>query len=264
MPELSPAERAEIARGVAEQIKKLPPMPETVIRLREEARRPSANFKTLVPLLERDPGLSADLLRFANSAAYGIPHRVDTVSEAVLYFGMRNLVEFIAVSFSNRIIRQTFSRLKNIDDYFGHSQRVSLACHVLAQDSGQDEHRQEVAKLGGLLHNIGRLVVLLVTNQDGAELTGAAWDGAKEVRWENNNMCGIDHCNVGAEICRKWEFPDLLQEAIFLGELMVIDDLPGEIINEALPAWALDQLRLSPGKLDAARGRFRALRDKQG
>ncbi len=250
-------------------------MPETALKLRVAASRHDANFRTLLPLIEKDPGLCADLLHFANSAAYGVGHQVDTVDEAVLYFGMGNLVNFIMVSFSDRIIRESFSKFQHLDDFFAHSEQVSLAAFTLANLAQLPRHDQDVCKVTGLLHNVGKLVIFLATQQWGEELFGRPWANRQQAISEEERLYGLSHCDVGARLCRKWQFPERLLEGIgrhhnpvsgdnvsilgafiYLGELLVIDDLPMDIIQKEFPATVLQKLNLSEERLAEARLRF--------
>ena len=274
-------DRETVTRRVIDQVETLPPMPATALRLRAAASDAHADFHRLVPLIEKDPGLSADLLHFANSAAYGVGHPVETVAEAVLYFGMDNLVEFILVSYSNRIVRQAFQKLRHLEDYFLHSEQVSLACCLLARQARQPRHDQEVCKVTGLLHNIGKLVLLLATREWGASLMGTPWDERQSMVTAEEQHFGLSHCEVGARLCQKWQFPEKLLEGIrhhhrpfrdgrviplaayvYLGELLVIDDLPMNIITRDFTAAHLEELRLDDAQLREVRKTYEALRPR--
>ena len=275
--------RGDVTERIVAQVEALPPMPETALKLCAAARDPDADFGRLVPLIERDPGLSADLLRFANSAAYGVGHPVETVGEAVLYFGVGNLVDFISVSYANRLVRESFQKLRHLDDYFTHSEQVSAACYQLAREAGLPRHEREVCKVAGLLHNVGKLVLLLATRQWGGALLGTPWSERQAMISEEEQNYGLSHCEVGALLCGKWNFPEKLLAAIrhhhqplkggdvrplaayvYLGELLVIDGLPMEIITRDFSPEILGRLHLPAEGLRRAREAFRAARAGAG
>jgi putative nucleotidyltransferase with HDIG domain len=270
------AKRDEVARRIVRQIEALPPMPETALKLRAAANDPNADFARLVPLIEKDPGLCADLLRFANSAAYGAGHPVETVGEAVLYFGMENLVEYILLSYSTRMVKESFGRLRHLDTYFRHSEQVSAACEVLARRAGLSRHDAEVCKVAGLLHNVGKLVLSLATEDWAAPLLGTPWSQRSAMMTGEESRFGFNHCEVGAMLCEKWQFPAKLVDGIrnhhrplagggpnplasfvYLGELLVIDDLPMDVIARDFSEEVLSKLGLSLAKLDEAREQYR-------
>ena len=132
----------------------LPPMPNNIIRLRKAAADPNVNFNQLVPILKEDPGLCADILHIANSAFYGVHHTVDTIDEAVRYFGVEHLIEFVSVSFSEKTVKKFFHHVKNLNDYFDHSRQISTAAYLLAKHAKKSVHEQNQFAIAGLLHDL--------------------------------------------------------------------------------------------------------------
>ena len=271
--------RLEAMDRIVRQIESLPSMPATAMKLRAVACDPNVDFSQIVPLVEKDPGLCADLLRFANSAATGVGHPVETVSEAVRYYGMDNLVHFILASYANRLIRQSFRPLRHLDDYFAHAEQVSTACALLAQRADLTFHDQEVCKVVGLLHNVGKLVLLLAARRWEAPLAGTPWDEREEAVCEEERTFGLNHCEVGARLCEKWNFPAKLLGAIrhhhrpvidgqlnslaayvYFGELLVVDDLPAEAIVRDFSAEHLAELKLSEAALVQVRADYLEIR----
>ncbi len=269
------AERLAAMDRIVRQIEALPPMPATAMKLRAVASDPDVDFFQIVPLVEKDPGLCADLLRFANSAATGVGHPVETVSEAVRYYGMDNLVHFILASHANRLIRESFRRLRHLDDYFRHAEQVSTACALMGRHANLVPHDQEVCKVVGLLHNVGKLVLLLVARQWDAPLRGTPWKEREKRIADEEAHYGLNHCEVGARLCEKWNFPPKLLEAIryhhrplyngrfitlaayvYLGELLVVEDLPLELITRDFAPAHLQALNLSETDLARAREEF--------
>jgi putative nucleotidyltransferase with HDIG domain len=260
---------------VAEQVRQLPPMPASILALRREAANPNSNFDRLAPLLRQDPGLCADLLRLANSAFYGVRHTVDTVEEAVRYLGMANLVEFVATAFSERAVRRSFAALRNLEDYFAHSRTVARACGVLAEDTGVATHDRQMLAVAGLLHDIGRLVLVLVAREESAPLLGTRGPEMRRIVEAEKERTGTHHCDVGMQVCRKWRFPETLQDAVlrhhvpvaddgalsaagaivFLAHLVTAEEVPDELVLDMFPAWALERIGVTPDVLASARAR---------
>jgi len=261
-----------MAGKVVGVIDKLPPMPDNIVALRQAAANPNSNFGLLVPLLKKDPGLCADLLRFANSACYGVRHHVDTVEEAVRYFGMRNLANYVAAAFSERVVRESFGHLVHLNEYCQHSRTVSVACMVLAETAGLSRHDQDVYSVAGLLHDIGRLVLMMASDQTQGSLMDSSWEEMMSIVDDERALMGLDHCDVGARICNKWKFSSELQEGIrmhhhplvdgkplqmssyiLLAHLVAFEEIPLEIATTAFPEDALAALHLTPQLIEKAR-----------
>lgn len=209
---------------IIELIDKLPPIPDNIIKLRRACSNPYTNLNQLTPLLEKDPGLCADILHMANSVFYGINHRVETISEAVRYIGFDHLVDFVSLSFSEKVIKKYFSGIQNLNDYFNHSQSISSATYVLAQASGKSREQIEFFKIAGLLHDIGRLIIIVISDEEYTELLGGRWEDVADLAKKEKEILGVDHCYVGLKICQKWHLSDKLQNTIFRHHTPVSDD----------------------------------------
>lgn len=263
------------ADAIIKHIERLPPMPQNIVELRKRIADPHVNFASLVPILKNDPALCADLLHIANSAFYGVHHTVETVDEAVRYFGVDHLVDFISVSFSEKVVRGYFKNVKNLNDYFHHSLNVSTAAGILAKVARKDPHEQNVTAVAGLLHDIGRLIILVVTEQSIEEVTGDSYDCIIDIVKNEKAILGIDHCEIGAKICKKWMFPEHLQTAvlrhhtplegslceagafILLAHFVTMENFPISLLIDTYPPDVMKILGLSEHALMEARQIYR-------
>jgi putative nucleotidyltransferase with HDIG domain len=207
-------EKKNILPLILSMIDNLPPMPENIVKLRKICADSNSSFKDLVPIIEKDPGFCADILHIANSAFYGIKHKVESVREAVRYIGFNSVVDFVSISFSNTIVRGHFSGIGNLDEYFTHSNNVAIATKYLAQVAGKTPEDQEFYSIAGLLHDIGRLVILTVSDHDVRSLIDDMSDHHLELIQREYDIFGIDHCLIGKQICEKWHFSEELQMAV--------------------------------------------------
>ena len=270
----NPVTAEEFSLKISDQIKSLPALPSSAHKLRDILADPNCNFDDILKHLGKDPGLCADLIRLANSPFYGMCGRVDTISEAVLTLGMVHLSNFILVAYSQRIVRAYFIKLENLADYFTHSNKVSGCAYCIAKLSGASQKDQEVCKLGGLLHNIGRLVIAVASEQWSLPLDNIPADQIIEEE-TRPDFYGLDACNVGMLVCQKWHFPESLSLGIgrhhkpvqgddvnvvaliiFLAEFLIIDHLPIEMIIHGIAPDILERLHLTAPILTAAREEY--------
>ncbi len=210
---------------IINHVNHLPPMPANIIKLRKASQDPNTNFAMLSPLIEEDPGLCADILHIANSAFYGVNHRVDTIQEAIRYFGMKHLIDFISLSFSDKVIKKSYSSIKNLDKYFIHSKQIAIASRILAKHAGRNKKYQDFFHVCGLLHDIGRLIVLVVSEDSTKNLIGDSWKDVANIIEKEKECLGVDHCFIGMQICNKWQFSERLQQTILRHHSPVKDDI---------------------------------------
>ena len=152
---MKPAVRDRLDRTI-EDIGPLPVLSGTVARVRGLSADPDATTPQLVAVIDDDEAFSANLLRYANSAAYARPLRARTIHQAVTMVG-RDALARIAMESA------TYSLLEQMPGTGGrsrgamHLHAVSVAsCAVeIAQRTGASA---EVVHLAGLLHDIGNVI----------------------------------------------------------------------------------------------------------
>lgn len=262
----------ELEWKVSRLVDRLPPMPETVDRLIRAGGSDREKEDELLRVIENDPGLCSDLLRFANMSPGAAGGGIETVGDAVRSVGMKPLVQFVGVSFAKKAIREEFSSLENLQEYFDHSQGISASCAILAEACGLPRHQREMYGVAGLIHDIGRLVILLAADRTGAHLLGTSWDEMISIVGNENKILGMNHCDVGMQICRKWHFSPVLQEGvmrhhtplikrrdfsfpgalIFIAHFVSMSDFTGEILQKLLPPGVLERMNLSPSDFNEA------------
>jgi diguanylate cyclase (GGDEF)-like protein/putative nucleotidyltransferase with HDIG domain len=192
---MKPAVRDRLNRTI-EDIGPLPVLSGTVARVRALAADPDATTPQLVATIDEDEAFSANLLRYANSAAYARPLRARTIHQAVTMVG-RSALARIAVEAA------TYGLLEQLPGGGGrsrgamHLHAVSVAsCSVeIAQRTGASA---EVVHLAGLLHDIGKLVLPLAFGADAVdEIARERPSGTSRVTLERE-LLGVDHAYAGA------------------------------------------------------------------
>jgi putative nucleotidyltransferase with HDIG domain len=184
-----------------QRIGQLPVLDRALRRVRELAGDPESDTNELVAALETDPGLAANVLRFANSAACARPIRAQTVRQAV------NLVGRVSVG--RLALEAAVCRFFELAPGTGgasrgllhvHASQVAAVAGGLAERAGADV---EAAHLAGLLHDLGKLVMPLAFGED--ELDAVAREhaiGAARARLEQERF-GVDHAHAGEVFARE-------------------------------------------------------------
>lgn len=73
---------------ITAEIDTLPPLPQTITELQCICVYEDTTIKQVADVIEKDPFLTADLIKYANSPIYGYAHKVDSVLQAVSMFGI--------------------------------------------------------------------------------------------------------------------------------------------------------------------------------
>lgn len=192
----------------------LPVMPEVGLALINTLDEPRTSLQTIGALIARDPTLSAKLLALANSAAFGLSRRVDSLDHALRLVGLSRM-RTLALS---ACLHNAFSVPEGIDsvDFW----RYSTDCAGYAQWlAGGLEGRLEVdahqAWLLGLMLRLGELIIVRAHPQALAAIEQSPC--APGQRWaREREAVGFDETEVTAELARRWNFPTGFVHALLL------------------------------------------------
>lgn len=199
---------------ILDSVRSLPPLPASTSRLLELARDPDSDFKAMARVIELDQTLTARVLRAANSAMYGVPRRVQTVQQASVLLGRDTIVN-LALSISVMSAQARFARdAWPVDpaDFWRHSFAVaSLARRMAAGIPGVDADEAYVA---GLIHDIGKLVMLDHFGELYGQVVMAAQDGVKPLFMLEREILETDHAVVGHALCLHWKIPASITRAV--------------------------------------------------
>lgn len=200
---------ADLFKSVA-----LPVMPEVGLALINTLDQPRTSLEKIQTLIARDPALSAKLLALANSAAFGLPRKVETLDHAVKLVGLSR-IRTMALS---ACLHNAFSLPEGIDsvDFWRHSTDCAGYAQWLA---GGVDARHAIdahsAWLLGLMLRLGELIIL--NAQPDAVQAIEQQPCAPGQRWQRErDAIGFDEGEVMAELARRWNFPSGYVHALLL------------------------------------------------
>jgi putative nucleotidyltransferase with HDIG domain len=182
-----------------------PPMlPEAALEVHRVARTPDVSFATVARILEKDPLLTAHVLRLSRSGAYARPTPVTSLRDAVGRLGLKAIVELVwRAALDVGVFRNPRYR-RAMDQVRRHSTATAYLARAAALFTPVPV---EYAFLGGLLHDIGLAAALLVLG----EATAVAAGPNEEVQAV---AAAAVHEELSALVARLWNLPEDLQIAL--------------------------------------------------
>ena len=192
------------------RVGELPPMPRVAQRSLELIRDPDSNMADLAKVLSMDEAMTSLVLRWANSAYYGLRYPVATVQQAVAYLGQRTLHSLIlAASVAALLDRAVPGYNLERGELWKHALGVAAGARIIAQKFGQSV--AEEAYHAGLLCDIGKLAMEILLR--GIDTSTQEWQNNPFPELEATHF-GVDHAELGAELGRRWRLPPPLIDAI--------------------------------------------------
>jgi putative nucleotidyltransferase with HDIG domain len=192
----------------AKLLRNMPVMPEVATKIMSIAEdKIDISFRELENMIKLDPGLSAKVLKVANSAMYARQKEVQSLQMAITLLGFKNIKSLVLlVTASNMFSRDKESGFYSF--FWKHSILNAFMARDLAKLSGSRSIADE-SFLAGLLHDIGQVAL---HNAD-AERYDHVFELAKSkharISEVEQELFGTNHREVGAQVLREWNFPDV-------------------------------------------------------
>lgn len=195
-----------------DSLKYLPPAPTVLPELLRRLTKPDLDTSEIVTLLTFDPGLTATILRVANSAFFAGAEPASTLVEAVTRLGYHQVLLLVATICGATTLSQPKSSYGlDAGELWRHSVATALAAETLAQTAGQDIN---VAFTAGLLHDLGKIVLAeALADKPPRLLTPSDHQGRSRLECERA-VVGLDHAEVGGGLLVRWHFAEELAAAV--------------------------------------------------
>lgn len=180
-------------------------LPGAYTRLNEAVNDPRTSSRDVANVITEDTALAARILRISNSAFYGFPSKIDTVSRAVTLVGTRQLRD---LALATSIIEQfegLSESMVTMESFWRHSVACGVAARILA--AHRREPNVERFFIAGLMHDIGRLLMFSTIPELAMEALDEAERGRKLLYRTERNLLGFDHADVGGALLRQWKLP---------------------------------------------------------
>ncbi len=196
---------------VLARLRQLPSLPSAVSGVLASFANEDMDVEVIAAQISRDQGLTARVLRVANSSFYGLQTRVGTINEAVVVLGFRAVRSMVLAVGMNGAFRVDQCAGFDAGGYLRHGVGVALASRRLARGFGQ---HADLAFTGGLLHDIGMLVLASAFPKQYGEVLAQRRRDDRFLIEVEREILGIDHAEVGGMLAQTWHFPVSLFEAV--------------------------------------------------
>ncbi|MBC3863607.1 HDOD domain-containing protein [Undibacterium jejuense] len=197
--------------AIVKHLKDLPTLPEVAQELLTELDDDESSLESISEKIAMDQAITAKVLKLANSSHFGVNSRVVTIQQATAMLGVQNIKNLIRLTIM--VNRFPVTNCPGFD--FRAFWRHGIATANCAELISRALHmKHDFAFTAGLLHDIGRLVLV----------THCPAEYAEVIRYRNQNECelleaerhilDVDHIEAGVVLAHLWNFSDAVQDAI--------------------------------------------------
>ncbi|MCI0734281.1 MAG: HDOD domain-containing protein [Methylococcaceae bacterium] len=198
----------ELVQGSIELVS----FPDIALKINGMIDDPCFNAGDLGEVIAQDPGLTARLLKIANSPYYGFQARIDTVARAIALIGTQDLRNLILATSAVDTFTRIPQDLVDMTDFWIRSVQCGILARSLARQCSV--LKPEALFVAGLLSDIGSLVMYHKIPDECREILLAVGDNRRIVGDLEQEILGFTHADVAVELTELWCFPEPLRAAI--------------------------------------------------
>lgn len=202
---------ADFAKKLENIIHFIPPIPAVIVELVRALDDENSNMGTIARIIAKDPPMSMNVLKVANSAFYRLANKVSTVDHAVNMLGVKE-ISMICVSCG------AYQALKpprdagtfNLQEFWKHSVATGVIARTLCKELSVGD--RQTIYFGGLLHDIGKVVLDRFAHEVYKIIIQITHDECIPMIEAEKKILGESHDVIGGLIMEKWKFPFVLAD----------------------------------------------------
>ncbi len=197
---------------LAKQVESLFSLPEVALRVNEILNTAEPLNADLEEVIVSDPAFTAKLLKIVNSAYFGFPSQVDTVSRAISIIGLAELRNLVVSTSVTTTFKGIPAELVDMDVFWYHSVTSGVLAKLLAKKVKNPG--AERLFITGLLHSVGRLIYFTQCPEQAREVLNLKDQGEDVMIAAERAKLGFTYAELGAEFLKLWKLPENIWQTI--------------------------------------------------
>lgn len=205
----------EVSTTIKEQILKeiqlLPSLPKSLTKIIDMCKSKDLDLNKLTLEIEKNPSISAGLLKLSNTPGFLTRNKTNSILQAVKIVGSNNILHMLYAVSTQKIMKDRFPKM---EAEWEHAKKVSYFAQKISHRNNMRKNA-EMISVGGLLHGIGKILLLSV-NPDLFPLISQLTQNRnmEHSKVLEESSIGLSHSHLGAMLADKWNFPNELVDMI--------------------------------------------------
>ncbi|OGV50420.1 MAG: hypothetical protein A2017_15575 [Lentisphaerae bacterium GWF2_44_16] len=202
-------QREKIIKNIGE----IPAIPVSASKAVSLLQDPNRSLPEIIKVIEYDPGITANILKLANSSVYSTGREISSLRDATIRLGASNILQLLISSSFSSIMK---TQVKGYDLPSGELWKSSITT-AICTDIIKSTLRIELPSYtftAALLHDIGKIILGSFIDVNASEIIECAVKGNLSFEEAENIILGIDHAEVGAILMEKWNLPEELEKPV--------------------------------------------------
>lgn len=197
-------------KAIVANIRSIFSLPDVVFKINELINSGKSSNNELEQVILNDPGLTAKILRFSNSAYFGFSRKIDTISHAIALIGHNELRNLVLASSVTTVFKGVSSDVFDMESFWHHSVCTGVVARLLAYNVDCRE-RMFIA---GLLHGIGKLILLSQHPEQAIKILNTDNQDDDTVIKTEREVFDFTSAELGAEFLNAWNLPKSIWQIV--------------------------------------------------
>ena len=192
----------------------LPSVPVLYWRIMDEINSPSPSISRVAEIVSKDPGMTAKVLKVANTST-NPQNRVTDIVYATHMIGLENLKSFVlAAELFEKVSNDSMSEDFDIDALWYHGLTVGEYAMRIAEFEAAEKRIVDASYTAGLLHDIGLLILASKLPGEFQGVLDYARKHGSTLFQAERKVLGVTHAEIGAYLLDLWGLHDAVVKAI--------------------------------------------------
>lgn len=195
--------------NLVNNVDSLPTIPLIALKVMELAENVDVSVDEICKVIVSDTSISACVLRMSNSTFYGCSRKIETLPHAIMTLGLNTLKSLVVAAATKKVYHPYGLTEKML---WEHSFGAGLAARIIAKETFSV--RGDEAFLCGLFHDIGKNIMNFLDNKKFNTVMELCYNDGISFAEAEKRVYSYTHSEVGALVLDKWNFPDLIINAV--------------------------------------------------
>lgn len=197
-----------------EKISTLPTLPTVIERITKLLHNPKTSAEEIGKAITTDQALASKVLKLVNSAFYGFPGKISTITHAIVILGFSTVKNIVLTASIFDAFRGKGKNVSGFDleQFWIHSIACGAASQSIAKHIGSTE--KEECFIAGLIHDIGKLIICQNLSEDFENALAYSKKNSMLLYQSETELFDITHQEAGGMLAEKWNLPKNLQNAV--------------------------------------------------
>ncbi len=195
---------------ILEEVNQLRPVSDAGEKVMALLGDPECGMSDLANIIQHEPALTANVLKLANSAFFGLPGKIYEAKQAVIYLGMRQVIDLVLLATCAKSFEGAHEGY-GLDK--GELWKSAVSAAIIANDLSKIKGLKETGLIftGALMRDIGKVILNQYLRSAMIQVLDRVKDKNVTFREAERQVLGFDHTQVGAMVAKSWNFPKPLQ-----------------------------------------------------